>query len=159
MLSRSTKPAALSTAIFYRKDAAGMNGEPLGPASTTFNDWTGTVALDKPDRNRDHIYEIAGIDRDQWVIVAIELGGAYEAEKMRELAHRESAKTGPVPVARRSIPRHASRDDIAFRLLTEFKGWGIIFRFKTLVQQNLDVVVERDLDLEEPAQGPTDPRG
>jgi hypothetical protein len=138
-----------------------MEGQPLGRAQTTYNDWTGTVALDRPDPNRDDIYDVAGVDREQWVIVGFDLGGAYdstfgwvyvvEAAKMSEL--KGAAAKTRVPVARRSIQTDAHPDDIAFRLLSAFKGWGISVRLKLVVQQDVDLVVERDLDLEEPARG------
>ena len=39
-----------------------MNGDKVGPASTTYHDWIGTVALDKPDPNHESIYDLAGLD-------------------------------------------------------------------------------------------------
>ena len=47
----------------------------LGPASTRFNDYVGTVAADDAEAvlDRPSLYELAHIDRDRYTIVGIEL--------------------------------------------------------------------------------------
>ena len=47
----------------------------LGPASTRFNDYVGTVAADDAEaiKDRPSIYELALIDRDRFTIVGIDL--------------------------------------------------------------------------------------
>ncbi|MBA3529565.1 MAG: hypothetical protein H0T91_09710 [Propionibacteriaceae bacterium] len=47
----------------------------LGAASVQWNDYVGTAAADDADAvvNTRSLYEIAGLDRDQWTIVSIDL--------------------------------------------------------------------------------------
>jgi hypothetical protein len=47
----------------------------LGPASTNFNDYVGTVAADDANAimDRPSLYELAHIDRDRYTIVAVDL--------------------------------------------------------------------------------------
>lgn len=50
-------------------------GQVLGPASTRFNDYIGTVAADDAEAimDRPSLYELAQIDRDRYTIVGIDL--------------------------------------------------------------------------------------
>jgi hypothetical protein len=50
-------------------------GRVLGPASTNFNDYVGTVAADDAEAVLDlpSLYELAQIDRDRYTILAIDL--------------------------------------------------------------------------------------
>ena len=50
-------------------------GQMLGPASTRFNDYIGTVAADDAEavKDRPSLYELAQIDRDRFTIVAMDL--------------------------------------------------------------------------------------
>jgi hypothetical protein len=50
-------------------------GQVLGPASTRFNDYIGTVAADDAEAimDRPSLYELAQIDRDHYTIVGIDL--------------------------------------------------------------------------------------
>ena len=50
-------------------------GPVLGPASTRFNDYVGTVAADDAEALKDQpsLYELADIDRDFYTIVAVDL--------------------------------------------------------------------------------------
>jgi hypothetical protein len=50
-------------------------GQVLGPASTRFNDYIGTVAADDVEaiKDRPSLYELALIDRDRFTIVGIDL--------------------------------------------------------------------------------------
>jgi hypothetical protein len=47
----------------------------LGPATTMWNDYLGTAAADDADALPDtrSLYELAGLDRDRWTIVTIDL--------------------------------------------------------------------------------------
>lgn len=50
-------------------------GRVLGPASTNFNDYLGTVAADDAEavKGQPSLYELADIDRDRYTILAIDL--------------------------------------------------------------------------------------
>jgi hypothetical protein len=52
-----------------------LRGRVLGPASTNFNDYLGTVAADDADAvvDRPSLYELAHIDRDRYTIVAVDV--------------------------------------------------------------------------------------
>ena len=47
----------------------------LAAASTTWNDYVGTAAADDADvlTGGHSLYELAGLDRDRWVVVAVDL--------------------------------------------------------------------------------------
>ena len=47
----------------------------LGPASARWNDYIGTAAADDAEAilNRPSLYELAEIDRDQWMILAVDI--------------------------------------------------------------------------------------
>ena len=50
-------------------------GRVLGPASTNFNDYLGTVAADDAEavKGQPSLYELADIDRDRYTILAVDL--------------------------------------------------------------------------------------
>jgi hypothetical protein len=52
-----------------------LGGRVLGPASTNFNDYVGTVAADDAAAvlDRASLYELARIDRDRYTILALDL--------------------------------------------------------------------------------------
>src|SRR3954469_9308306 len=52
-----------------------LDGRVLGPASTNFNDYVGTVAADDAEAvlDRASLYELARIDRDRYTILALDL--------------------------------------------------------------------------------------
>ena len=58
----------------------GPTGDSLGAAEARWNDYAGTAAADEADPvlNSRSIYQIAGLDRDRWSVVGIDLifGGA-----------------------------------------------------------------------------------
>ena len=116
-------------------------GRVLGPASTNFNDYLGTVAADDAAAvmNEPSLYELAEVDRDRYTILAFDLtvnGGStatvYAIDRVEhpdalgsEIADRGQSH-GDVPVVPFELPeasaeefvRHAfSR--ISFRLVTQ----------------------------------------
>ena len=64
-------------------------GRALGPATTRFTDYVGTVAADDAEAvmDRPSLYELAQIDRDRYTIVGIELNvdGPTTAAVMRSI--------------------------------------------------------------------------
>ena len=64
-------------------------GRALGPATTRFTDYVGTVAADGAEAvmDRPSLYELAQIDRDRYTIVGIELNvdGPTAAAVMRSI--------------------------------------------------------------------------
>jgi hypothetical protein len=52
-----------------------LMGRVLGPASTNFNDYLGTVAADDAEAVMDEpsLYELADLDRDRYTILAVDL--------------------------------------------------------------------------------------
>jgi hypothetical protein len=52
-----------------------LRGWVLGQANTQFNDYVGTVAADDAEatQNQPSLYELAGIDRDRYTILAVDL--------------------------------------------------------------------------------------
>lgn len=115
-------------------------GPVLGPANTRFNDYVGTVAADDVEAVKDQpsLYEIAGIDRDRYTILAVDLrvdgpvtATVYAIDRVEHgIAHAEiadlSESLGEIPVVPFDIPepnvedliRHAFRR-ISVRLVTQ----------------------------------------
>ena len=116
-------------------------GRVLGPASTNFNDYVGTVAADDAEAVKDQpsLYEIADIDRDRYTILALDLrvdgpvtATVYAIDRVEHgiARHAEIAELsesrGQIPVVRFDIPepnvqdliRHAFRR-ISVRLVTQ----------------------------------------
>ena len=115
-------------------------GPVLGPANTRFNDYVGTVAADDAEAVKDQpsLYEIAGIDRDRYTILAVDLrvdgpvtATVYAIDRVEHgIAHAEiadlSESRGDIPVVPFDIPevnvedliRHAFRR-ISVRLVTQ----------------------------------------
>jgi len=116
-------------------------GPVLGPANTRFNDYVGTVAADDAEAVKDQpsLYEIAGIDRDRYTILAVDLrvdgpvtATVYAIDRVEQgiARHAEIAELseslGEIPVVPFDIPepnvedliRHAFRR-ISVRLVTQ----------------------------------------
>jgi len=75
----------------------------LGPATARWNDYVGTAAADDADvlRGSRSPYELAGIDRDRWAIVAVDLDRGEHGERVtiyatdrQEYAHLQSGSAG-----------------------------------------------------------------
>jgi hypothetical protein len=119
-------------------------GEVLGPASTRFNDYIGTVAADDAEviMDRPSLYELARIDRDHYTIVGIDLNvdgpataTVYAIDRVAQEVVRPAEiielgrSRGEVPVVPFDIPepnveefiRHAFRR-ISVRLVTHDLG-------------------------------------
>ncbi len=73
---------------------AGMLGDKsrLGSAQVRWNDYEGTAAADDADAilNRRSLYEIAGLDRDHWMIVAVDFSMGASADPLVVYATRRS---------------------------------------------------------------------
>ena len=116
-------------------------GPVLGPANTRFNDYVGTVAADDAEAVKDQpsLYEIAGIDRDRYTILAVDLrvdgpvtATVYAIDRVEHglARHAEIAELseslGEIPVVPFDIPepnvedliRHAFKR-ISVRLVTQ----------------------------------------
>ena len=119
----------------------GFRGPELGPASTRFNDYIGTVAADDAEaiKDRPSLYELAQIDRDRFTIVGIDLkvdgptaATVYAIDRKEQAVARpdeivELGKSqGKIPVRPFDVPkpnvedfiRHAFRR-ISVRLVTK----------------------------------------
>ncbi|MFF0707412.1 hypothetical protein [Gordonia sputi] len=46
-----------------------------GQASVAYPDWQGTVQLDEKMTGDDSVYSMTGVDREQWTIIGLDLGG------------------------------------------------------------------------------------
>lgn len=123
-------------------------GEPLGPAQVQYGDYRGTVAIDGPD-NSDRLYELAGISRDEWSIVAYELDGSYDFtgahvwavprdEASYDLWSRQASE-GQLSVDARRIDFQVEDDDAALTLLKLNKRWSIHAIHRSLADLGLDV--------------------
>ena len=110
-------------------------GRVLGPATTNFNDYVGTVAADDAEAvmDRPSLYELAQIDRDRYTIVGIELNvdgpttaAVYAFDRLEHsIARLEEIvelglSRGEIPVVRFDIPEMDAGDFIshAFRRIS-----------------------------------------
>jgi hypothetical protein len=119
-------------------------GQVLGPASTRFNDYMGTVAADDAEAIKDQpsLYGLARIDRDRYTIVGIDLNvdgpataTVYAIDRVAQEVARPveiielGRSRGEVPVVPFDIPepnveefiRHAFKR-ISVRLVTQDLG-------------------------------------
>jgi hypothetical protein len=96
-----------------------VEGRELGPATTNFNDYVGTVAADDAEAVLDQpsLYELAQIDRDRYTILAIDLkvdgpvrATVYAIDRVVHgiTLHAEIAdlgqRDGEIPVVRFDLP-------------------------------------------------------
>ena len=94
-------------------------GRAFGPATTSFNDYVGTVAADDAETVMDQpsLYELAQIDRDRYTILGIELSvdgpltaAVYAFDRLEHSVARleeivELGRSrGEIPVVRFDIP-------------------------------------------------------
>lgn len=110
-------------------------GQVLGPASTRFNDYIGTVAADDAEaiKDRPSLYELAHIDRDRFTIVGIDLkvdgpatATVYAIDRIEQAVLRQAEivelgeTAGEIPVVPFDIPEPNAEDFIrhAFRRIT-----------------------------------------
>jgi hypothetical protein len=96
-----------------------VEGRELGPATTNFNDYVGTVAADDAEAVLDQpsLYELAQINRDRYTILAIDLkvdgpvrATVYAIDRVEHgiTLHAEIAdlgqRDGEIPVVRFDLP-------------------------------------------------------
>jgi hypothetical protein len=116
-------------------------GRVLGPASTNFNDYLGTVAADDAEavRYEPSLYELANLDRDRYTILAVDLtvegrttATVYAIDRVEhpdalpsEIAE-PSQSQGDVPVVRFDLPEASAEEfirhafsKISVRLVTQ----------------------------------------
>jgi hypothetical protein len=116
---------------WWHHPAMEPTGRVLGPASTNFNDYLGTVAADDAEAvmYEPSLYELAELDRDRYTILAVDLrvegrttATVYAIDRVqhpvdgveellphldREPLLRQSSSTSPLVVAVR--PTHRAR--------------------------------------------------
>jgi hypothetical protein len=112
-----------------------LPGWVLGQADTQFNDYVGTVAADDAEATQDQpsLYQLAGIDRDRYTILAVDLridgsltATAYAIDRIEHgiTRHDEIAELsetdGEIPVVPFDIPQHDVEELIrhAFRRIS-----------------------------------------
>ena len=102
-------------------------GRALGPATTSFTDYVGTVAADDAEAvmDRPSLYELAQIDRDRYTIVGIELNvdgpttaavyafdrSVHSVARLEEIVELGLSR-GQIPVVRFDIPKVANRSPL-----------------------------------------------
>ena len=116
-------------------------GRVLGPASTNFNDYLGTVAADDAEAvlYEPSLYELADLDRDRYTILAVDLrvegrttATVYAIDRVEhpDAAPSEIAEAGEsqgdVPVVRFDLPEASAEEfmkhafsRISVRLVTQ----------------------------------------
>jgi hypothetical protein len=116
-------------------------GRVLGPASTKFNDYLGTVAADDAEAvlHEPSLYELADLDRDRYTVLGVDLrvegritGTVYAIDRVEHSAARPSEiaerghSQGDVPVVPFDLPETSAEEflrrafsRISIRLVTE----------------------------------------
>ena len=111
-------------------------GRALGPATTRFTDYVGTVAADDAEAvmDRPSLYELAQIDRDRYTIVGIELNvdgpttasvyafdrSVHSVARLEEIVELGLSR-GQIPVVRFDIPEGVDAGELirhAFRRIS-----------------------------------------
>jgi hypothetical protein len=130
--SRLARPSLLTLrhppfTLLWECAAMESQGRVLGPATTNFNDYVGTVAADDAAAvmDRPSLYELAQIDRDRYTIVGIELNvdgpttaAVYAFDRLEHsIARLEQIvelglSRGEIPVVRFDIPEIDAGDFI-----------------------------------------------
>ena len=123
-------------------------GETLGIAGVQYGDLRGTVSIDGPDQ-AERLYELAGLSREQWFIVAYEIYGSYDSTGAYVWAvpqddanyeqWEQQAREGRETVAAQRFDFQLDDDDAALTLLKLNKRWSIHALFRSLADLNLDV--------------------
>ncbi len=123
-------------------------GEKLGKASVQYGDLRGTVSIDRPDQE-DTLYELAGLSREEWFIVAYEIYGTYEAsgayiwaiptERAKYDYWEAQAAEGLKSVRANRFRFEAESDEAALTLLKLNKRWSIKASWKAFEDLNLDL--------------------
>ena len=106
-------------------------GRALGPATTRFNDYMGTVAADDAEavKERPSLYELARVDRTRYTIVGIDLkvdgpaaATVYAVDRIEHAVRRpsDSDSRGEIPFVPFDIPEPHVEDFIrhAFRRIS-----------------------------------------
>jgi hypothetical protein len=123
-------------------------GETLGPAGVQYGDLRGTVSIDGPEQS-ERLYELAGLSRDEWFIVAYEIYGSYgftgayvwavPAEGANYDQWAELAREGKQTVEARRFKFQEEDEAAALTLLQQNKRWSIHAVFRSLADLELDV--------------------
>jgi hypothetical protein len=126
---------------WWHYPAMETTGRVLGPASTNFNDYLGTVAADDTEAvlHKPSLYELADLDRDRYTILAVDLrvegrttATVYAIDRVQhpdavpsEIATRNQNQ-GDVPVVPFDLPEASAEEfmkyafsRISFRLVTQ----------------------------------------
>jgi hypothetical protein len=145
---------------FPRTTKGGGMGElsPLGPAGGTYNDWKGTVAAEsiRTTPGAEALYELAQVDRNDWLIVGVDVGGiprdtwatVYAVPtslitKFDDWARVAAENGGVLPVVAFDI-RHKD-GAAAAKALATFRSWGARFLLcDALVAQGIDLAIAFD---------------
>lgn len=112
--------------------------ETVGPASTQWQDYTGTVALDGEGPASTFLLDEANLDAAEWAVVGFNFFGAEPTQMATLYAVKRSVLTGhdglpglaadlgAVPVTAFDLPA-----DRAVRALTHaFKQWNLVASYK-----------------------------
>jgi hypothetical protein len=128
-------------------------GDTLGDASVQYNDMRGTVAIDGPDFPEE-LYQLAGLDRDEWSIVGYEIYGGYEASYAHVWAMpigsatyedlKTAAARGETTIKARRFDFLDGEKDAAVKLLELNKRWSIHVRGGGFVEHGLDLEDDSD---------------
>jgi hypothetical protein len=121
----------------------------LTPASVQYNDWRGTAALDNPHR-AEKLYELLGVDQDEWSILGLEMWGGRIGEgdltsgvrvfvaPAESTTADEILKRGEVTVLEVAL----DDAELVWRLLRDgFKRWAITVTPSYFAERDVRVTV------------------
>lgn len=65
----------MTIALYDDKDEVAVDEYEWGHAKVTYPDWVGTAQLDQKLTGPVDIYDLTGVDRDEWLIIGLDFGG------------------------------------------------------------------------------------
>jgi hypothetical protein len=123
-------------------------GQKLGTAEVQYGDFRGTVAIDGPDQS-ERLYELAGLSRDEWSIVAYDIFGSYDHSWARVWAVPQAeaswdnwermAREGASNVSAQRFDFQVDDEEAGATLLQLNKRWSVHALFRSLADLGLDV--------------------
>jgi hypothetical protein len=136
----------------------------LGAVSTQYDDYVGTAAADDADAwlGARSLYQIAGLDRDRWLIVSIELARSKASERVsvyaidrelhpvRSLAELEERPdlTSGIPVVAFDLPGLVGVDTF---VAEAFQRFSVRLSSRAITGQSLNVTARQPLEDVDPS--------
>lgn len=118
-----------------------------GPASVAYPDWKGTAQIDQKMTGDNWVYDIVGIDHDEWTVIGFDFGGGdQQLHKPQIVAVPAGTDLSARRVEATMFQLHEVEAlDLLLRMIHSFD-----MRFRSRAMENTEIVITRLDDI--PAQ-------